>query len=476
MANPLKVFVSYSWRIEDETGIVGELEAQCRERNIFLVRDNKKLQHGDLIREFMDKLSGSERIITVFSDAYFRSKWCMYELLETWRKGDFKDRTHPIKVDDCDLQNENYRIELTDFWEEKYRIADANLKGRDPLVITKEYEQVEIYRDLYQNINKLLIFAAGRVTIPLEQLRKQGYAQLLDRISPIQSVSDYPSDGDFLEEIKEILAKDLKKSELFRDHVIKNCDLDYTDAAGLHGYLVDQCIKGEFVQIIQNLQSAFVDSFEELGSSDILAIRKLYQAAEDTLSKLVLFNVKNEWMAQYCHERSQNNHHDHLLPDMSFASVEVVISREAQTIPRFQFGRRDLNLQGAKGVMLETGFRSKDIVRDIIKRLFRRVMKQEISSQLDEEGAIDTLQRTIQQRKQQKNLKLRENYFLLIPSDSSSPLADEGVQSEIKKLLPDLSFIRIKSGKIEETFIIEDADLMVAISEFYKTLEEYKPE
>ncbi len=118
MIDPIKVFVSYSWRVEDETGIVGELEAQCRERNIFLVRDNKKLQHGDLIREFMDKLSGSERIIIVFSDAYFRSKWCMYELLEVWRKGNFIDRTHLIKADDCDLQNDNYRIELTDFWEE----------------------------------------------------------------------------------------------------------------------------------------------------------------------------------------------------------------------------------------------------------------------------------------------------------------------------------------------------------------------
>ncbi|WP_394808521.1 toll/interleukin-1 receptor domain-containing protein [Nitrosomonas sp.] len=476
MVDHIKVFVSYSWRIEDETGIVGELEAQCRERNIFLVRDNKKLQHGDLIREFMDKLSGSERIITVFSDAYFRSKWCMYELLETWRKGDFKDRTHPIKADDCNLQNDNYRIELTDFWEEKYRTADANLKGRDPIVFTKEYEQVEIYRDVYQNINKLLNFAAGRVTTPLEQLRKEDYAQLLDLIQPKQAGRSYPSDDDFLEEIKEILAQDLKKSELFRDHVIKNCDLDYTDAAGLHGYLVDECLKGEFVQIIQNLQSAFVDSYEELESSDILAIRKLYQAAEDTLSKLVLFNVKNDWMAQYCHERSQNNQHDHLLPDMSFGSVEVVISREAQTIPRFQFGRHDLNLQGAKGVALESGIRSKDIVRDIIKRLFHRVMEQEISSQLDEEKAIGILQRTIQQRKQHKNLKLRKNYFLLIPSDSSSPLADVTVQKELKRLLPDLSFIRIKSGKVEETFIVEDADLMVAISEFYKTLEEHKPQ
>lgn len=476
MANPVKVFVSYSWSVEKQSGVVDELALLCQQCNIELIRDSNTMQHGDLIRDFMNRLSGGEHIITVFSEAYFKSKWCMFELLETWRKGDFKDRTHLIQADHCDLQDDNYRIKLTDFWENKYLTAKSKLNGRDPTLFIEEFNQIKLYRDVSQNINELLNFAAGRLTISVELLRAQNYVQILDRICSKRADSISPSDGEFLEEIKEILTQDLKKSELFRDHVIKSCDLDYTDAAGLHGYLVDQCLKGEFVRIIQNLQSAFVNSYDELGNSDMTAIRKLYQAAEDTLSKLVLFNVRNDWMSQYCHEHNKNYHHDHLLPDMSFGSIEVVISREAQTIPRFQFGRQDLNLQGAKGVALESGFRSKDVVRDIIKRLFHRVMEQEITDHLDEERAINILQRTIQQRKQQKNLKLRKNYFLLIPNDSSSPLADESVQKEIKKMLPDLSFIRIKSGKYEETFIVEDADLMVAISEFYKTLEEYKPQ
>ena len=91
-----KVFVSYSWRVEHDTGIVDALELLCKARDIQLVRDNNALQHGDLIREFMDQLSGGEHVITVFSGAYFKSNWCMYELLTTWQGGDFKDRTHPI--------------------------------------------------------------------------------------------------------------------------------------------------------------------------------------------------------------------------------------------------------------------------------------------------------------------------------------------------------------------------------------------
>ncbi|HBZ29546.1 MAG TPA: hypothetical protein DEO56_02980 [Nitrosomonas nitrosa] len=471
-----KVFVSYSWRVEHDTGIVDALELLCKARDIQLVWDNNALQHGDLIREFMDQLSGGEHVITVFSDAYFKSNWCMYELLTTWQRGDFKDRTHPINADGIDLQNGDCRIKVTDFWKAKYEAAESKLAGRDPTVFIEEHKRVKLCRDIYQNINELINFAANRLTIPLDQLKAQQYAQILDLIYPKRAEDESQADDLFLQEIKALLAVDLKKSELFRDYVIKNCNLNFTDANGLNGYLINKCKDGQFVEIIQNLQSAFVDSCDELGGSDSIKIRKLYQAAEDTLAKLVLFNVKNEWMAQYRKKRMLNNPQEHVLPDMSFSGVEVAVSRDEQTIPRFRYGQQDLNLQSGNGVALEPGYRSEDVVRDIIKRLYYRVMEHEISSQMDESHALDILQRTIKQRKQQKNLKLRKNYFLLLPEDSNSPLADNDVQKKIRALLPDLSFIRLKSGANEETFVVEDVELMVAISDFYKTLEAYKPQ
>jgi len=474
MKRPVKVFVSYSWKVEGDTGIVNELELLCRERGIQLVRDSRTMQHGDLIRDFMDRLAGGEHIITLFSDAYFKSTWCMYELLTTWQRGDFKDRTHPVIADAVDLQSDDYRIDITHFWKVKYESANSKLTDRDPTVLIEEYKRIKLYRDIYQNINELINFSANRLTTPLDQLKAQQYSQILDRIHPKGLDDQVNGDAAFLAEIKALLAVDLKRSDLFRDQVIENCGLNVIDDNGLQDYLVDQCMDGRFVEIIQNLQSAFLNSYDELDSSDITGIRKLYQAAEDALAKLVLFNVKSEWMAQYRQECAQNHGGEQVLPDMSFGGVEVVVSRDAQTIPRFRYVSHDLNLQGGKGITLESGYRSKDVVSDVIKRLFHRVMEQEISSQVDEAHVLDILQRTIKQRKQQKNLKLRKNYFLLLPDNSTSPLSDATVQEKIRKLLPDLSFIRIKSGACEETFIVEDAELMVAISDFYKTLEEYK--
>jgi TIR domain len=96
MSESINVFVSYSWGVEKDTQIVEELDSLCQQRGIRLIRDNKTLKHGDLIEKFMEELTKGNHVITVFSKPYFESKWCMYELLRIYQRGDFEQRTHPV--------------------------------------------------------------------------------------------------------------------------------------------------------------------------------------------------------------------------------------------------------------------------------------------------------------------------------------------------------------------------------------------
>ncbi|HRJ51398.1 MAG TPA: toll/interleukin-1 receptor domain-containing protein [Candidatus Thiothrix moscowensis] len=179
--NKTKVFVSYSWRVEQATGIVDELEKHCPS-HLRLLRDNNEIKHGELIQQFMDQLTGGEHVITIFSKSYFQSPWCMYELLRTWQKGGFQERTHPIIADDCDLQDMAYRIGVVRYWLAEYENANSLLVGINPALIGKEYERLNIIRDISQNASDLMNFAAGRFTTPLAELRARGYAPLLDGI------------------------------------------------------------------------------------------------------------------------------------------------------------------------------------------------------------------------------------------------------------------------------------------------------
>jgi len=424
----------------------------------------------------MQRLSGGEHIITVFSKPYFQSKWCMYELVEIWKSKKFQQRTHPVIADDCDLQSAEYRMDTVEYWVEEYQKLDQLLKDRDPSLFVEEFKKLKLLRNISQEANDIMNFAAGRITTKLSELRDQQYAQILDQISSTKT-GDKDScfdDDDFLDDVKKHLISDLQKSDVFLRHIKNTCTADFMQNS-LQNYLVDQCLSGEFVEIIQNIQSALVDAFDEIGEQDIAAVRKLYQSAEGIVSKLVLFNVKKEWMQQYRQACSQHSHHEHILPDMTFGSVEVVMSREARTLPEFSFTPHDLSLQAGRGVKLESGFRENNIIEDVITRLYKQVHQQEFGKQPDKERAIDILQKTIRQRKQHKNLKLRKNYFLVLSDLPDSPLADKDVQEKIKNLLPDLAFITLKANQQEETFIVEDTELMVAISEFFTTLEDYKP-
>src|SRR5918992_1823593 len=86
------VYVSYSWKVEEQNLMVERLEQACRNRGIELKRDRNEIDYGDSIRAYMDKLAVGGGIILVLSDAYFKSSYCMYELREIYRNKNFRER------------------------------------------------------------------------------------------------------------------------------------------------------------------------------------------------------------------------------------------------------------------------------------------------------------------------------------------------------------------------------------------------
>lgn len=208
--NKINVFISYSWRVERETGVVAELEKLCPE-HIHLIRDENTIRHGEMIQAFMDKLTGGEQVITVFSKPYFQSPWCMHELLRIWQKGDFQQRTHPIIADDCDLQALSYRLEVVDYWQAEHENMQQLLAERDPALFVDEYERLNMIRDISQAANKLMNFAAGRLTTPLAELRAQHYAPLLDNIqAAIPEQGTAPTSANKVAQGGSIVADELK--------------------------------------------------------------------------------------------------------------------------------------------------------------------------------------------------------------------------------------------------------------------------
>ena len=129
MTEPVKVFVSYSWATENKTNIVDEIESECQQRGITLVRDRNSLKHDNSIKDFMNYLSKSNQIIIVISKAYLKSENCMYELLEMDNKGDIEKRTKSFIADDCKLHDFDLQKELIAYWDNQHKEANEKIKN-----------------------------------------------------------------------------------------------------------------------------------------------------------------------------------------------------------------------------------------------------------------------------------------------------------------------------------------------------------
>ena len=63
------VYVSYSWKVEEQKRIVDKLEQACQKRGIELQQDKKHIGYGDSIRTYMDELTAGRYVVLVLSGA-----------------------------------------------------------------------------------------------------------------------------------------------------------------------------------------------------------------------------------------------------------------------------------------------------------------------------------------------------------------------------------------------------------------------
>jgi hypothetical protein len=214
------VYVSYSWTAERANPLIDELGHACTAYGLSFTRDGNRLRHGDLIRNFMDELNSNGNIILILSRSYFKSEYCMYELLQIWRNRSLWKNIHPILVGDIQMDDVNFQLELINYWERKtkdlqYEISKQNQENIIPLT-----ERLVVFTIIFRDISQIVGFFSDINAISLYELRQQKFQPLLkniamqSRIDELEreikifkssSVSDYKDISEWLSVNKESL-------------------------------------------------------------------------------------------------------------------------------------------------------------------------------------------------------------------------------------------------------------------------------
>ena len=120
-------YISYRW-LGKSLDIVDSICEQFRKHQVYYKRDKEDCQFNDNINDFMKEIRDGHPVVIVFSEAYFKSYACCYELTGIFEHDDYMERIVGVMVDESLRDNKNYN-EIANYWEDKRRENKTDMEG-----------------------------------------------------------------------------------------------------------------------------------------------------------------------------------------------------------------------------------------------------------------------------------------------------------------------------------------------------------
>lgn len=488
MVDHIKVFVSYSWRVEDETGIVDELEKECALRGINLVRDSKTMQQGDRISNFMQRIAGASHVITVFSKAYFESEYCLYELKEVLQHKGLEQKIYPILADGLKISESAARREFIKFWENRVKKEEAAIaENVKPGIAPNQHNDLNLYMEFEIKIDGLMVQAGNILAAQVEMLREKQYVSILDLILPLHQIPPLAiyqptgSDQQFMSEIKNRLQNELDKSNALRKAIALQVGAKggEENSNRLSEILINRCevnleklLRDQIYIAVRKALEAFSTMPDNDSPQVIKEVQLLTSGADILFANMVLYAIREQWMREYQNNRKKGDSNLAYMPFETSAVVEIVTSRHLQRMPRFNLNSAKSDVSGKDGTLvLDHGFEKDDIVTGILREIWIKVFPMETKENLN----VKKLQAQIITRHNRDDV-WKNNYYLIVPADENHPLANSEVRNELIRRLPELPLIILRVDNCADALVIpNDWILTSIILEFYQLLDQYIP-
>ncbi len=132
-----EIFFSYAWGDKEEKGegrekIANDLYESLKSKGYKVKRDKEETGYKMSITDFMKRISRSGFIVVIISDKYLKSPYCMFELLETYRKSNsdaevFMDRIYPLVLEDARINDGKDRLEYVKYWQNEKKTLEHEI-------------------------------------------------------------------------------------------------------------------------------------------------------------------------------------------------------------------------------------------------------------------------------------------------------------------------------------------------------------
>lgn len=151
-----EIYISYKWENGKMPALVRYLFNEFKRRgyNIHIDVQNIETSNDEpltdrKINQYMQELGNSKYIVALINHNYLKSRYCMYEILETLKYPDVHHRIYPIILEDAQIENKRSMQDYVSYWEiATSELMNSSPISTNPLEERKQKENIELFNDI----------------------------------------------------------------------------------------------------------------------------------------------------------------------------------------------------------------------------------------------------------------------------------------------------------------------------------------
>lgn len=144
----LEIFLSYCWQDKKIASDIYDCLSKIPNLNIH--RDTIDIKKWDSIKEYMHSVGNMDYTILLISDAYLKSRNCMYEVLELMRDRMYKDKIFPAVVSK-EIYNPVVVANYVKYWQDEQQQLEAQLSNLRLQNLGSLHQKLKIIQDIASN-------------------------------------------------------------------------------------------------------------------------------------------------------------------------------------------------------------------------------------------------------------------------------------------------------------------------------------
>ena len=459
----IPVYVSYARDEEEQNNMLSAMQNKLADIDFKI--DTEQVRYGDDFMKFMNAIGEADYIVVVFSLAYLKSFYCMYELTKIMQgKGDINKRVFPVRDEKYDLNEVSNEKNIIDYWQQVVGAGERpRAKGltKNGSISQAKEIQSQLPR-IFEQFSTIHAPTAKELAPTLKLLFDDSFQAIREWLKEempeaVLAGKKQLSDEKFTFNVEKEITRIFKRFPvLYKSLIVEFEGVD--DECGLAKLLCNHGDQADLLAytLMGGCKSA-VQSFKQKESID--KVHELKADIRKLLNCLCVMAINPDWVKK----QNGNQQQVILIPVVSSLGEVATAGRVGQVIPDLK-AEKENKFKGKYELSpfkTESWDNANNLVVDaILKFVFNEVFEiPQLKSGADNNGKITEGQRIELNTQIKLNASdSNRHYYCMLRKKETAPqfISDPDVIKQIKAKLPALDIFELQDTMGNVVFLVAD--------------------